>query len=96
MNVEDFNELMDNGGKLEWRCNFPQLVEHYMSTNANSILKVPTNIMMRLMCQVAERVVEIQDPVLLKLMLRLTLITVDDEVEGVDESWKTSYTNPKK
>ena len=66
------------GKGLEWKVHTPSLLEQVLDNPGTHILKIPLNILSNLLFQVANRAIEIDDPVLNNLMCQLTLYSVAD------------------
>lgn len=61
------------GKKLQFDANLPGLLDEILCNNGTSILKMPIQIVKCILVELAELAVEIDDPRLHKLMLRLGL-----------------------
>jgi len=61
---------------MGWKCHTPKLLEE-AACNA-AILKIPFQILLRLLGQVAQRAIRLDDPQLNALMIRLTLYSCAD------------------
>ena len=68
--------------KLQWRTHTANLLAEIMKNEGTAILKIPLNIFLRLLLDVAKRASEINDPQLNALMMRLTLYDVADPVSS--------------
>ena len=72
--------------KLEWKCHAPNLLGEVLNNDQCAPLKVPINILARLLLQVAKRASQLNDTELNKLMCRLTLYEIaDPESKGYDK-----------
>lgn len=63
---------------MKWKVNTPQLLGEILNNPSTGILEKPLNIFGKILAEVAERVNEIQDPILMELMLRLALFEEGD------------------
>lgn len=69
----------------KWRVHTPNLLKEIGNNTQQPILSKPLMIFGNLLYQVGERAATINDPVLNKLMIRLTLYTIaDPESEDYD------------
>lgn len=64
---------MQANDKLEWKVNTPGLLREIMSNPSSSVLLQPIGIFRNMLEQVAARAIELDDPQLNILMLRLAL-----------------------
>lgn len=62
----------------EWKVHTPNLLREVLQNPGTSILAVPLSIFGRLLAEVAERAIALDDPKLNILMLRLTLYDQGD------------------
>lgn len=71
---------MDNqeSERLDWKCHLPQLFEEILSNKTAAILQIPLRITLNILGKVAARAIELNDPQLNILMLRLTLYSAAD------------------
>ena len=69
---------MNRERTLSWKCHTPKLLEE-VALNA-AIFKVPLQILGRLLGQVAERAILLDDPQLNALMIKLTLYSCADPI----------------
>lgn len=69
---------MSKGKRLKWRVNFPQLIKEISHNNGVSILAKPLQITMLIMSEIGERAVELNDPKLNLLMLRMAIYEQGD------------------
>ena len=85
-----------------WLVHTPNLFKEVLSNNGTGILAVPLQITANILHDVAERAIQLNDPILNHLMCRLTLYEVadptsdayDPEVLGtVQELAKEAYKN---
>jgi hypothetical protein len=68
---------MMDGDKMEWRVNTPGLLAEMVQGNpAGWALVQPVNILRNILSEVAARAIELDDPALHILMLRLSLYDV--------------------
>ncbi len=58
---------------MDWKCNTPGLFAEIMQNKGTAILLQPLNILTTLLKEVAERAIELDDPILNKLMFNLAL-----------------------
>lgn len=60
---------------VRWRCNTPQLLKEIgtISDKGAGIMKQPLNIFARILAEVSDRAIELNDPKLNSLMARLAL-----------------------
>lgn len=63
---------------LKWKCHTPNLLGEILTNEQCAILKIPLNILARLLMQVAKRSSQLNDPQLNALMCRLTLYDIAD------------------
>lgn len=61
-----------------WKVHAPSLLEEIVKGSGQGIYKIPINMLLRLLCGVAERAAEINDPELNALMCKLSLYAVAD------------------
>ena len=59
--------------KAKWSVHTPQLLREILNNNGTAILSVPINMFGKLLAQVADRAIQLNDPELNALMCRLTL-----------------------
>ena len=59
--------------KAYWKCHTPNLLNEILNNNGMAIFEKPLNIFGKMLAQVADRAVEINDLELNKLMIRLSL-----------------------
>jgi hypothetical protein len=65
--------------EVYFKVHTAKLLEEILENNPSiGILKVPTNVFRGLLCQVAQRASQINDPILNKLMCDLTLYEIAD------------------
>jgi len=64
--------------KLEFRCHVPLLLGEILNNKECAMLKIPLNVLARLLMQVAKRAAQLDDTVLNKLMCQLTLYEISD------------------
>ncbi|WP_454287222.1 hypothetical protein [Rhizobium arsenicireducens] len=72
----------------QWRVQLPQLLHEMVECNpSGGILTQPVNILMGILARVAERAIELDDPALNILMLRLALYDIHPEQtsEAIDQ-----------
>jgi hypothetical protein len=75
---------VNNGGlvmaekTLQWRVHTPQLLQEVLSNDQTAALTRPMQILGRLLADVANRAIALDDPELNKLMIRLTLYSIGD------------------
>jgi len=67
--------------KLRWKVHTTALLKEILSDPYNGALMIPLNILRGLLCQVAQRAIELDDPQLNALMIRLTLYSISDPTE---------------
>lgn len=76
---------------------FKELTENTLSTGKNGILKVPLNVFMNLLSQVADRATQLQDPILDRLMFDLNLYELPSPTsKEYDKLMKQVYAAAKK
>jgi hypothetical protein len=63
---------------LKWKVHTPNLLKETLTNPGTSALSTPFSIFGKLLAAVAERAIELKDPELDKLMLRLTLYSQAD------------------
>jgi len=63
---------------VQWRCHLPNLIKETLVNHGASALKIPMQITMDILHELAELALEIDDPRLHKLMCRLTLYAQAD------------------
>jgi hypothetical protein len=63
---------------IGWKVHTPCLLDEILNNNETQMLRVPINILCKLLHAVAERASQINDPELNRLMLRLTLYEMAD------------------
>jgi hypothetical protein len=63
---------------LQWRVHVPNLLSEIMSNHGMGILSKPLTIFGRILAEVGDRAIELNDPELNALMCRLTIFTVSD------------------
>ena len=63
---------------LDWKCHTPKLFEEVMNNPGAAILAIPLTILLRILGEIAQRAIELDDPQLHLLMLRLTLYSCAD------------------
>lgn len=66
------------GTAAQWSCHTPNLLTEALCNPGMSIMNVPFNIFGKILAQVAQRAIELDDPAMNILMLRLTLYEVAD------------------
>ncbi len=75
---------------LKWKCNFPglmqEIVENVSSNKRHAIFFQPINLMKSIMCEVSERAIQLNDPILNELMCDLMLY--DIPLPGTEEYTK--------
>ena len=60
--------------ELKWKCHLPQLFEEILLSNDKmGALKIPINYTKQILAEVAERCIEVNDPILNELMCDLQL-----------------------
>lgn len=65
--------------KLEWRVNTPGLLKEMVEyTHEGGALAAPINIFRMILIEVAKRAIELDDPEMNKLMIRLSLYSIAD------------------
>ena len=64
--------------ELKWKCHTPNLLGEILTNTQCAILKIPLNILARLLMKVATRASQINDPELNALMCRMTLYEIAD------------------
>ena len=70
-----------------WRCHTPNLLKEIAQNSGQPILSMPMTIFGHLLHAVAERAVELNDPQLNLLMMRMTLYeNADPEVVGLEQA----------
>lgn len=69
---------MNKNLNAQWSCHTPNLLKEILTDPRMGILEKPLNIFGKMLAEVAERAIEIDDPKLNILMLRLTLYEVAD------------------
>jgi len=63
--------------KLQWKVHTTALLKEISSNvGHNSQVRIPLQILQNLLAQVAQRATELHDPILDKLMIRLTLYSI--------------------
>jgi len=62
----------------KWSCHTPNLLTEILNNPGTGILRVPFNIFGKMLAEVADRAIILDDPELNILMLRLTLYEVAD------------------
>ncbi len=71
--------------KLEWRCHTPRLFSEILLNPGCRILVQPLRILLSILGEVAQKAIELDDPHLHLLMLRLTLYSsADPESDDYD------------
>jgi hypothetical protein len=73
---------------MKWRVHMPNLIKEMVEGNpSGGALMQPANIFMRIMCLVAQRAIELDDPELNVLMLRLQLYDIEpgDLTAAIDQ-----------
>jgi len=70
--------------------NTPDLIERVFDNPGSSILRIPFNTLKKLLCMVAQRAIELNDPELNILMLRLALYEVnpDERAKLIDKEYE--------
>lgn len=63
---------------VAWRCHTPNLLKEVLANPSASILSKPLAILGRMLAEVADRAIELDDPKLHALMIRLTLYSLAD------------------
>lgn len=69
---------MSKTQRLDWKCHTPRLFEEVLCNKGAAILKIPLKILLGILGEVAQRAIELDDPRLNLLMLRLTLFSCAD------------------
>jgi hypothetical protein len=64
--------------RMEWKVHTPNLLTEVLQNPGTSMLRVPMNILGKLLGAVADRAIQLNDPELNKLMVRLTLYAQAD------------------
>ena len=64
--------------EMQWKVHTPRLLEEVLENPQCAIMHIPINIFANLLHEVGERAVELDDPQLNALMLRLTLYEAAD------------------
>lgn len=64
--------------EMQWKVHTPRLLEEVLENPQCAVLRTPINIFANLLYEVGERAVELDDPQLNALMLRLTLYEAAD------------------
>lgn len=64
------------GKELQFDANLPGLLDEVLCNRGTGILKIPIHITKRILAELAELAIEIDDPRLHKMMLRLGLYDV--------------------
>lgn len=76
----------------QWKVHLPNLLGEILNNQGCSILKIPLNITARLLNQVADRAIQLDDPELNKLMMRLALYSIaDPDSEDYDPDFINRY-----
>lgn len=69
--------------KLQWKVHTTALLKEISSNvGHNSQVRIPLQILQNLLAQVAQRATELHDPILDRLMIRLTLYSVANPNEA--------------
>lgn len=78
---------------MSWRCHTPNLLEEILKNPGTGILQVPLKLFGQMLGEVADRAVQLNDPELNRLMLRLTLYSAADpeSPDYMGEEALTSY-----
>lgn len=63
---------------MQWKAHLPALFDEIMKKEGTSILRIPLQIVKDILAQVAARAIELDDPELNELMLRLALYEQGD------------------
>ena len=74
----DLIESDDTKPTAEWRVHTPRLLDEALKNKGAETLRIPICILGRILANVGERAIEINDPELNKLMIQLTIYTVAD------------------
>ena len=69
---------MDKTQQLSWKVHVPRLCEELLLNPGTGILHVPLKILLRILGEVAERAIELNDDKMNALMIRLTLYSCAD------------------
>jgi len=106
---EDENENEKQEMPIQWKVHAPNLLKEIGNNSpSNGVLSWPLMILLRLLADIAQRAVELEDPVLDSLMCRLTLYSASDpESEDYNhelvelchkraESYRRNRSKPKK
>ena len=76
-NIQGKERKMDKSfqseGEFGWRCNSPGLLKEIMTNSQCAVLKIPITIFGGILAEVAKRAIELDDPELNMLMMRLAL-----------------------
>jgi len=67
-----------NSSKLEWKVNTPQLLKEILVNNETSALRIPIAVFGRILAEVSDRALQLNDPKLNALMCRLALYEESD------------------
>lgn len=71
-------EILSSGPSMKWRVHTPNLIKEMVEGNpSGGALVQPANIFMRILCGMAARAIELDDPALNIYMLRLQLYDVE-------------------
>jgi len=68
--------------KLQWKVHTVELFKDIAANPECSMHRIPLNILQNLLAQVAQRATELHDPILDRLMIRLTLYSVANPNEA--------------
>lgn len=81
---------------VEWRCHTPNLLQEVLSNPSAQVLAQPLRIFGAILAEVAERAIELDDPQLNILMLRLTLYEQGDPVKNSEFRIKRAMSAQRK
>lgn len=76
--MSEHTELPAGAEILDWKCHTPKLFAEILQNKGAAILRVPLMILLGILGEVAQRAIELNDPELSILMLRLTLFSSAD------------------
>ena len=80
--------------QLKWKCHIPRLFEEILKNEGTAILHKPLEITLHILGEVAERAIELDDPILHELMIRLTLYScADPSSDDYDPERVKEFTN---
>lgn len=67
--------------RMDWKVHVPKLFEETLKNEGCSILHIPLTILLGILGKVAARAIELDDPKLNLLMVRLTLYSCADPMQ---------------